>query len=319
MRPLKARAHVRSLPLPSPSHPSAALGFAAPSQQSILKERRAQAGEPPRAHTQRERGVSVCRTPSGGARQRGASSPQQQFQQSLHSSGCRCRRQRRAAQGRASAGPARHAPHTAHSRVQQPPLPSLPLACAPPLQSAVAAAAAAAPKPLLPCALPCRAKPPPPPSPLPPPALPPLPQDAHNSTYSTHDAQHTHAHIQKGKGRTEPARRDVRREHDRVLAALELGQHPVALALLLVAVQAERGVAVGAQRARDVVAAALRLAEHEHLGAGAVDLGDLLVRLFVCLLWLVLLLLLVFEDWVWLRFGLGLIEVVRLVCSWRWF
>lgn len=51
---------------------------------------------------------------------------------------------------------------------------------------------------------------------------------------------------------------------------------PVALALLLVAVEPQRGPAVGAQAARDLVAAALGLTEDEHLGAGAVFLGHLL-------------------------------------------
>mmetsp|Transcript_110010 Transcript_110010/g.350893 ORF Transcript_110010/g.350893 Transcript_110010/m.350893 type:complete len:542 (+) Transcript_110010:384-2009(+) len=64
-----------------------------------------------------------------------------------------------------------------------------------------------------------------------------------------------------------PTGRDVGRHQDRRLALLELLEHPVALLLLLVAVDAERGEAVEPHLARELVAAALGLAEDEDLGA----------------------------------------------------
>jgi hypothetical protein len=64
---------------------------------------------------------------------------------------------------------------------------------------------------------------------------------------------------------TKATRSHVRGQHDVVPPALELVEHPVALALALVAVQRQRGEACAAHLRREAVAAPLGLAEDECL------------------------------------------------------
>ena len=63
----------------------------------------------------------------------------------------------------------------------------------------------------------------------------------------------------------EAARGDVRRDEERALAGAELVEHPVALVLGLVAVDAPRGEALVREGPGELVAAALRLDEDDHL------------------------------------------------------
>ncbi|GBE61471.1 lipoyl synthase, putative [Babesia ovata] len=67
------------------------------------------------------------------------------------------------------------------------------------------------------------------------------------------------AHIQTSGG-------DVRCDHDRVLAILEFVEHPVALLLLLVTVDAQSWPSVQPELPGERVCGLLRVSEDEHLG-----------------------------------------------------
>ncbi|GIX64294.1 serine beta-lactamase mitochondrial, putative [Babesia caballi] len=98
------------------------------------------------------------------------------------------------------------------------------------------------------------------------------------------------------------ARSDVSRNHDGVLAALELVENPVALLLLLVAVNAESRPAVEPELLGERVGGLLGVGEDEHLGAVA-DLGEDLLELSA--------LLVLFDDKDFLRYVVAGLEVER--------
>ena len=81
---------------------------------------------------------------------------------------------------------------------------------------------------------------------------------------------------ERKRGRTESTRRDVGGDHDGRPAALELGEYPITLLLLLVTVNGERRPSVLARVLGEVVGDALGADEDEDLGRLGGDLLEVL-------------------------------------------